>query len=795
MLQAIKALLYSFAFARPNVRFSLKVLKAKNDKGNWTYAPSPKDSLVEVASKIVGQDSASACACHQICSDDIDDGIDSGWTVEALIASRSAGNVPSILLFPRLTMPDLSKIRNTSQYVSVDGRPMTSDRGTIKEIVKLYKQTLQASHESLESTSIPRPFLCLQIRCPPESYDVNVEPAKDEVLFFRPAGLLSILEKLFKEVYPVYERHEPDCQPTTEVLHDQISSSGPNHDTFQPTDHITTELQKAQQDDTRKSTLKGENLLSNLALSNPFTIAAMTSRVLPKKMNSPGTQASSPFVKRPPSQEHEDFYEMPASAAHSHRTPLGQDVQLPSPNTSSDNTDPYQNPGPPLRRRAPVSSKQRAGPGADILEPGHDFDSETPAEASFFKTWLTPQTQERRRSAFEAHTTRSSSGRSDEFEMLEQQPVSEVNDLFPTAINSTSALRWGPGAKAFRPPLKSSFKGQKPTRMVPPFPATPQGGFNHISSSTTSAVTDASQTRLSFSKPSTEISTQSSRRTQEILQEPSLADELPLSTELEEILDFEYRKKAAIAQHRRQSTKFPSRSINDILKSRAGEFTSTQAVHSDTAIAKPGGRPEGAVIEKEAFAAKFGDAHHAPRSTNEFSSHQNRYPAVAKDLSHSHPTLAKSSLIDSPSSLTTQIVGSPHTLTPLSAPSLPENDPRAYFIRQQDRGRTSKLYRTKSLKLPLETIPVDSMTLHLTQPVDAFRSLQTTQALVQYLSKHDQYIVDGHITYADLVESSLPVGWQDTLRELIKKSHGGRDDDNVEFSIAEVEISIPGHVR
>lgn len=90
-LQSIKALLFSFAFARPKVRFSLKVLKVKSDKGNWTYAPSLKDTLTEVASKIVGQDVALECACRSASSDDDDDGrTDKIWTVEALLASSSA---------------------------------------------------------------------------------------------------------------------------------------------------------------------------------------------------------------------------------------------------------------------------------------------------------------------------------------------------------------------------------------------------------------------------------------------------------------------------------------------------------------------------------------------------------------------------------------------------------------------------------------------------------------------------------------------------------------------------------
>ena len=90
-LQSIKALIFSFAFARPKVRFSLKVLKAKSEKGNWTYAPSPKDALTEVASKIVGQDISLQCACHSVSSDGADGTVRKGWAVEALLASAGAG--------------------------------------------------------------------------------------------------------------------------------------------------------------------------------------------------------------------------------------------------------------------------------------------------------------------------------------------------------------------------------------------------------------------------------------------------------------------------------------------------------------------------------------------------------------------------------------------------------------------------------------------------------------------------------------------------------------------------------
>ena len=61
-LSAIKKLLQSYAFARGTVRFSLKVLKGKNDKANWQYSPvDHADNLRDAAVKIIGKDAAGRC--------------------------------------------------------------------------------------------------------------------------------------------------------------------------------------------------------------------------------------------------------------------------------------------------------------------------------------------------------------------------------------------------------------------------------------------------------------------------------------------------------------------------------------------------------------------------------------------------------------------------------------------------------------------------------------------------------------------------------------------------------------
>lgn len=646
---------------------------------------------------------------------------------------------------------------------------MTSDRGTIKEIVKLYKHKFQASHQSPGNLSISRPFLCLRIECPPESYDVNVEPAKDEVLFFRPASLVSMLERLFERVYPICATNQSDCRLTTEALQGQSSSTDFDHDSPQDGEHLATRSQECVQDVTWTPNEVDDTLLSNITVSNPFTIAAMTARVEPKKMNFTSTFDSATLTAPSRSPVFEEYQGRTALEARPHRTPLGQNVQLPSPIASSGDASPYEIPPSPLRSRAMAVAKQTDGHGAEPEEPGHERNEPSSHENTFLKTWLTPQTGTRRTSEGETPTTETSSNRPDRFDMLERQALPDMNTLSPTA-NSASALRWGSGSKAFRPPLKSSSKVQKPTGTIPVLTSTPQDGDGTPSTSKASGSIDTLHGRSTIRKASNETLSLGRKTSQRTFHDSTLTDDR--STELEEILEFEYRKKAAIAHQRHQAAKFPSRSVNDILKSRAAEGNSSNVHHSDTSISRTGVSP-GDVAEEQAFAARFCDVHHTPREPSKFQSHENHSSTAAKGLAHSHPRVDEASQNDLPRGL--------------SASPLPDDDPRAYFIRQQQKSGRSTLYRSKSAKLPLETIPPDMATLHLLQTVDAFRKPQHTQALVQYLSKHDQYVVDGRITYADLVESSLPMGWEHTVRGLFKKTC--RDQD-LGMTIDDVEIKV-----
>ena len=99
-------------------------------------------------------------------------------------------------------MSDFSKVNNIGQFVSVDGRPLSTARGIGQEITRLLKSYIRAAASRNENEQkIIDPFLCLHIECPQGAYDVNIEPGKDDVLFEERDIVLSLIEDHFREHY------------------------------------------------------------------------------------------------------------------------------------------------------------------------------------------------------------------------------------------------------------------------------------------------------------------------------------------------------------------------------------------------------------------------------------------------------------------------------------------------------------------------------------------------------------------------------------------------------------------
>ena len=157
-LNKIRRLIQAYALARPAIRFRLHVLKAKDSKIDFVYVPKTDANVEDTVFKVIGKDCALQCNWTATETD--------GFEVQAFLPKSTA---------------DGSKIAHHGAFVSVDTRPVSSTRGTIKQIVTAFKTRLRKSNPSIGS--VKDPFLCININCPPDSYDLNIEPAKDSVLF------------------------------------------------------------------------------------------------------------------------------------------------------------------------------------------------------------------------------------------------------------------------------------------------------------------------------------------------------------------------------------------------------------------------------------------------------------------------------------------------------------------------------------------------------------------------------------------------------------------------------------
>ncbi|KAJ4343232.1 hypothetical protein N0V87_000454 [Didymella glomerata] len=176
-LAKIRRLLQAYALARPAVRFRLHILKAKNNKGDFVYAPKANANVEDAALRIVGKECALQC----------------DWT--ALELDRFEVRA----FMPKPTAVG-SKIANYGAFIAIDSRPVACARGTLKKIAVAVRDRLRKANVAL--ANIRDPFFCLNIICPVDSYDPNIEPAKDDVIFGDESFVLTMVDRLLVSYYP-----------------------------------------------------------------------------------------------------------------------------------------------------------------------------------------------------------------------------------------------------------------------------------------------------------------------------------------------------------------------------------------------------------------------------------------------------------------------------------------------------------------------------------------------------------------------------------------------------------------
>ncbi|KAH6671441.1 putative PMS1 protein like protein [Halenospora varia] len=213
-LAKVKELLQAYALARPTVRFSLKV--SKGAKGAWTFTPRPNDGIKEAVSQVIGRDAALQCMERSLNSPGTQGESCRTDNTSSVASDQSLDKKFQIDAFLPKPDLDLSRIGH-GQYVSIDSRPVSHERGTMKKIITMFKYYIKGAFG--DASELKNPFILLSIKCPIASYDPNVEPAKDDVLFINEFLVLESVESLFKNVYgeqsPVPQKSAPSLQDKT----------------------------------------------------------------------------------------------------------------------------------------------------------------------------------------------------------------------------------------------------------------------------------------------------------------------------------------------------------------------------------------------------------------------------------------------------------------------------------------------------------------------------------------------------------------------------------------------------
>ena len=709
-----------------------------------------------------------------------------------------------------LTREDVTKACHAEQYCSVDGRPVASEKRLTKELVRAYKNHLRSALNAAGSESkVTKPFLCLQISCPPDSYDVNVEPAKDEVLFYKSPTIRDLFKQMLVEAYgeveeggqekpikehtkvtirdtgafdvllarkPVSELPIPsqdehgDLMKSAEALPSTTSSRSPasppitspitngartssalrnitSNNTTAHTNMYTVDDGENVSDADKDPVAIGEDDLhlsdgQDESTNNPWTMAKMNTRTAahstgPTNLSNAEAARQTPFISSP---------ERPQSS--SHRTPLRHASQLPSPAQSSTDDVPYQNPGPPLRRRAHrMEDDEFELSASDALQL-----DEPNKSSSLLDAWIQKQNSSQNLPLSGIPTT-------------ETEEVGHVHHQAmprPRQTTLSSGQRsYDQQRKPFRSPFKRPILSQSSTNSSDLYEGPDENGLHTAQVSTLPGLTTS---RVSL-RPSPSQQLQSSSNRQE----------------LDEILEFERQKRLAIVQHRKQAIQStigrpsPTPSPSQIGVSRPHESLAPETVRGHP-------QPDTSVTtSEENFEERFGQQDQQvedPRQRQRNNPHHNRFLAATRDLDTPRLDVRPGN-----SELSRR---APHIVQEDDL-KMPDSDPRAYLIRQKEQGKaqdttgtngllrtTLKLKRTKTSKLPLETVPIDSAIHDLT--ADFKMDLAFVRSEMTTLLPLDEYIKTGTVDAQQWLLSAPDLArLQVNLQTLVKRSFRSGD--------------------
>ncbi|KAK1757577.1 histidine kinase-like ATPase [Echria macrotheca] len=211
----IQTLLESYVMVKPQVKMMFRILDSTQQP--WAYTPKANSQVKEAVTQLFGVDVASRCRLFT--SSNLSLGSPPTNIGENPDARRG---VDSSVDFQALVQgPDSSSQKKTGIFLSVDSRPISSTRGIGKKILKLFRKHI---HSSILPSETPvrqaDPFIQLNLKCSDGSYDVNVEPTKDDVLFADEEHILNQLDQFLSHIYrPAPETVVLSPSPIVQTLH------------------------------------------------------------------------------------------------------------------------------------------------------------------------------------------------------------------------------------------------------------------------------------------------------------------------------------------------------------------------------------------------------------------------------------------------------------------------------------------------------------------------------------------------------------------------------------------------
>jgi DNA mismatch repair protein, C-terminal domain len=786
------------------------------------------------------------------------------------------------------------KVCSKGQFISIDGRPISTTRGVFKDFVKLYKVYYRNRISGARSTGgLIDPFLALQLRCPAGSYDVNIEPAKDEVLFADARNVLKLLEDFLESVYGSLPEKSERKSPLDNTGALSITQSQPfglllarkeqhlketpgdgserDHmpgvisriDAKYPKESLpekgipaasesaelsfVEDVPSARQRPSTGNAKLHRNMfdfdeddmssmerplspegncnsgsddaeLRKASITNPWTIAKLNAPILSAN-GSPLNRSSGNSIEQLMTPGPDSGVSDGVSTSRTQT--FGQVTNLPSPAGSdiSLSPPPYQIHGSPIRRRAPLHVDDEIEFTQETADNSH-----TRGHPTSLDQWVKPRAHKVHLTSFHrASEIIDTDNRSKH----QNDQIDDCDGNAPTGIQSTQLtepvedtchklqsrnqikkplippFKTPERALALHPPLelKPTFSRQSGTQS----PACQPGVRGEHNLRNTSPSSHAHPPPLSHLHQHPMASPPRLQPSSPLLSRRSGLTNRTPNLELDEIMDFEHRKKAVNAQRKGQ-TKLTNRYLNpgqlsQIQRESAASLQVGNRVLTSSSPLRKLPAPSVNVrdeTEKSYNPARPVDRHFpdpyrplnqetADIASLRQSPHQNRYQAAKAALTGPKPP----NLLSSAQSPAEHESAFENTNSIEIIPPLPKTDPRTYLMQHRSASPNPKsshdpstvpsftrpglkIKRAKTFKLPFETIPAEYATYNLsTKPATSlFPSTENFTVRINDLDGVDDYIRTGKNQFVVWDADSMAVSaWEEEIVRLVRQGN------------------------